>query len=358
MVDPYTQIFSFFIEWKKQGWSISSVEEYFLQLYIGEWYSVYSIQSYLKTSKYKDIHRRIHKLKSTDYKNIHRRIHKLKKLKLIEEKKSLHKQSVHGAKYYKLSEKGICYIILNTTSFIPEYLNTTQVLGLLHRNYPENFIFQLFMYPYMDYKTIEGIHGTPQATVLWQYLRNCCQAVQDLIDLNHGGEQIFIWNEVQPNETFKFRDLKDSRLAEFLKSRFNLNWLDHAKITKFESNNTLKISYQGQSVIIELTQNKTKASLKINRDAKINLNVSLLRDNDDEPYVFDICVPHQSTLESQFGHLQIKIKQLVSQLVFGLLSYPIIENDSKVISQDKKLIQLVKQVRRDFNQACEKIVNV
>lgn|GEM_PF-3442975 len=355
MFDPYEHLFSYFSEWSKQGWTIKPVEKRLLQLYIGNFYSVYDIQSYLKTAAgYKNMHRRI--FNSTDYKNIHRRIQKLKKLKLIEERKSLNKKSDHGAKYYKLSEKGICYIILNTTSFIGEYLNITQIIKLLRGNYPNSFIFRLFVNPFIEHKTIEEIYGTAQVTAFWQYLRNCCEAVQDLTNLNIVGEQVFIWKDVLPNVTCKFASLRDNRLAEFLKRQFNLNWLKNAQITKFESDEVVKISYQAKSVIIELIDNKTKALLKIDRKETMKMNVTVFRDLQNQPYVFDICIPPVSIQETRRRRLEDKVKGLASQLALQLLSYPMIENDIKVLSQDNKFVKLVMQVKKDFNNRCQHIL--
>jgi hypothetical protein len=355
VIDSYQELLLHYEDWRNEGWDISSAEENLLQLYINQVYSVYDIQTYIKTadpSSHKNIHRWI--LNSYEYKNIHRRIRKLKKLKLIEEETSK-KTSSHGAKYYKLSEKGVYYIFLKVSSFIGEYLNTTQVFKLLHMNYPDTFIFQLFLHPYVDVRTIEEIHGTAHVTSFWRYLRSCCEAIQDLTGLKEGGEQIFVWADVPPNAIYKFKVLEDKRLAQFLKKRFNLNWLDQADITKIEDDSIVKILHGGKSAIIELIDDNTKALLKIDRKERLKMNVTILKDKENESFVFDILAPPESIHHTQQIHLESKLKMLASKLVLELLSYPMIENDISVLSQDNKFVKLLKQVSEDFNDRCNLI---
>ena len=353
-IQSYEKLFSDFEKWNNDGWQISNVEENLLQLYIGHFYSVYEIRTYLKSAdpkSHKYVYRRI--VNSTDYKNIHRRIKKLKKLQLIDECSSV--KSNHGAKYYKLSEKGLFYIIIKVSSFIGEYLSVTQVFKLLHLNYPETFIFQLFLRPYLDIKTIVGIYGTVQINAFWRYLRSCCEAVQDITDLKEGGEQILIWSDVKPIETYKFKELKDKRLGEFLKKRFNLNWLDQADITKSENNSTLKIFNKNRSVTIELIDNSDIALLKINRKEKLELKVTIFRDEQNKPCVFDLCSTVESNEDTRRINIEGRLKMHGFKLVLELLSYPIIQNDINVLSQDKKFVRLLNQVKQEFNDRCNLI---
>jgi len=353
-IQSYEKLFSEFKEWNNSGWQISQVEEKLLQLYIGQFYSVYQIWTYLR-SAHPTSHKYMYwrKLNSTDYKNILRRIQKLERLELIEECRSV--TSKHGAKYYKLSEKGLFYIITKIPSFIGEYLNATQVFKLLQINYPEAFIFQLFLYPYLDVRTIGKIYGTPHVNSFWRYLRTCCQAVHDLTYLKETGEQILIWADVKPKETYKFKEFKDKRLGEFLKKRFNLNWLDQADITKSENNSTLKIFYKNRSVTIELIDNSDIALLKINRKEKLKLNVTIFKDEQNKPYVFDLCSTAESNENTQRINIEGRLKMHGFKLVLELLSYPLIQNDVNVLSQDKKFIRLLNQVKQEFNDRCNLI---
>jgi hypothetical protein len=207
----------------------------------------------------------------------------------------------------------------------------------------------------LDIKTIVGIYGAAQVNAFWRYLRSCCEAVQDITDLKEGGEQILIWSDVKPNETYKFKEFKDKRLGEFLKKRFNLNWLDQADITKSENNSTLKIFNKNRSVTIELIDNSDIALLKINRKEKLELNVTIFKDEQNKPYVFDLCSTAESNENTRRINIEGRLKMHGFKLVLELLSYPIIQNDVNVLSQDKKFVRLLNQVKQEFNDRCNLI---
>ena len=53
--------------------------------------------------------------------------------------------------------------------------------------------------------------------------------------------------------------------------------------------------------------------------------------------------------------LSAKINQLASQLVVGILSKGLTENDIKALKLDKKFIRLVHSTKEEFNKVCKLI---
>ncbi len=66
---------------------------------------------------------------------------------------------------------------------------------------------------------------------------------------------LFSWNKIHGND--------NSRLIEFLKQYFGLDWIETAKIEKIDSDNTIKVYTEKNFVSISLNAKKTKVSLKI-----------------------------------------------------------------------------------------------
>jgi hypothetical protein len=89
----------------------------------------------------------------------------------------------------------------------------------------------------------------------------------------------------------------------------------------------------------------------------MKLNVNIFPTKEGAPYVLDVCVPGRSTEEIQVQNLQDKIKQLTSELVFGLVSYLLIENDARALSGDKRFVKVAHKVKHELEESFERILN-
>ncbi|KPQ43985.1 MAG: hypothetical protein MPEBLZ_01453 [Candidatus Methanoperedens nitroreducens] len=72
---------------------------------------------------------------------------------------------------------------------------------------------------------------------------------------------LFSWNKIYGND--------NSRLIEFLKQYFGLDWIGTAKIEKIDSDKTIKVYTENNFLTISLNDKKTKVSLKID-DGRTN----------------------------------------------------------------------------------------
>ncbi len=356
MNDIYmNEIISVVSKWKNRDVVIGDIELEILHLLVDRPFSIYNIMLYFR-KKLTD-----NKKRPMDYKNVYRRTKKILELELIQKVESTKTESVHAAKFYRLSELGLYYLIRNTTRSLVQHAVLTQLLKLLLKNYGDNILLQTVLNPYFEVGTILDLYSAIQLYAIWQYLRACCEEIEKAIErinnIQPGGEEIFIWNEIEPHPSARpFRELKDGRLGRFLKRELKLDWLHRAEIRKSEDDMNLNISSRNNSVLISLNKNKRTAILKMNRKQVRELNVVLLPSNDGSLYVGTINVPDISMEEYAAVFLSDGIKQLASQLVFALVSKGLIENDITALTLDKKFTKLVQSTKDEFNKACKQIV--
>lgn len=78
---------------------------------------------------------------------------------------------------------------------------------------------------------------------------------RDLIEQKGFTVSLFNWNEVPGND--------NERLIEFLKQKFELDWIKTAKINKINDDSTIKVSTEKNNISLKLNDEKTKVSLEI-----------------------------------------------------------------------------------------------
>jgi hypothetical protein len=330
--------------------NIDFVSEHFLQFFVRESLSTYRIYSKLKNQH-------------TDYKSVHKRVRKLINhgfIKKVENDAFESKGSVHGAIFYELSELGVYHVIHKTMGILAEHETPLELFKILLKNYKNNILFHVILYPYLNVETIlKMYHSNIQFYAIWKYVRACCEAVLDALRTikiaQGGGTPIYLWNHIHPGQKCQFKDVENkfAALKEYLESRYHLEWLIDSEVTKFEDDKTLKISHRGNSVIIELSKDGRKATLKLNRKVVQALNVSLSHSNDKNSSVFMISVPVE---EHATIFLEEAIKQRASELVFAVTSRPWTGNSKILLRNDNKFRSLIKQTKNEFNKRCEEIL--
>jgi hypothetical protein len=291
-----------------------------------------------------------------DYKNINKRLKRLKENGLIIVHKKTTKTSIHGAKYYKLSDKGVYFLVRNMELPLSKYITISDLFRKLLANYGEDVLFINLLYPYFELGTIQHLVGSVHLYYIWRYLGSCCLQLQNTAEMKKniegGGEEIYIWGGVggvAPGETKKLTELQDTRLLEYLHRNFHLDWLENAEITKFENDKILKIWYGSKSVVIVLDKSGAKAALKLNRRTAMELNVDNLRlGKSISPYSLNVPV---GTDEINFNlELHDRINQLASELALALVSLPTDKNDIEILSKDNKFIVLLKRTKTKLDK--------
>jgi hypothetical protein len=275
--------------------------------------------------------------KDIDYKKIRRHIKKLSAKKLVAIVQT--KTSQHKAKYWKLSIGGIYYLIL-TKRMLPDKITK----GIL-RNYGDNILLQFSLYPYINHSTLLQITNTALLSKVSLFLYECCKEIEDALGLINNKrsrylvEEVFIWQYV-PDKNYD-----TNNLCEFLKRKFNLDWIDNAKIEKIENGNSLIISHKANSILITLNDKKTKAILKINRENKYEFIVKEYHHN-----WFRVEAPVIPIEEYAVHSLLLSTQQRVPGLIFNLASNAVSGSSSfQILSQDERFIQSLEKTKMKFN---------
>src|SRR5215469_12710895 len=200
------------------------------------------------------------KKSNNDYKDARRRIERLKDLGLIENVTASH-PNIHNAQCYKLSARGIYYMISN---------NLRLQFGYLLKNYGDHPLFQHFLYPYIERDTISKIWDTAIFSHLFSYLHDCCKEVEETVIISQTNNQT--QNGYMTRRLFSLELLEEDKdsLRSFLKQRGSeWNWVDNARITKrvtkAKAQNSISISDGRNSAFIKLYTDKTKAILVLKR---------------------------------------------------------------------------------------------
>jgi hypothetical protein len=109
-------------------------------------------------------------IQSMAYKNVHKRVKRLHSLGLIEESKGNFKRN---AKMYRLTSRGLFERLLDQSPWLPDILD-------LYRNNP---IIETLVYQYFELETIANFETFP-LTELRRYLRRCCEAILNTLDVH------------------------------------------------------------------------------------------------------------------------------------------------------------------------------
>jgi hypothetical protein len=225
------------------------------------------------------------------------------------------------------------------------------IKGIL-RNYGDNILFQLFLYPYINQDTLLQIRDTALLSKISLFLYECCKEIEHALGLinnarsRYSVEQVFIWQYVPA------KDYDTNNLREFLKRTFDLDWVHRAGIEKIENDNSLRISYKANSILITLNDTRTKAILKINRKNKYEFIVKAY-----SPNWYSIEAPVMPIEEYAIHSLLLGTQQRVPALIFNLASNAVSGSSYfQILSQDEQFIQSLEKTNTKFNVKLNEIL--
>ena len=282
-----------------------------------------------------------------DSRTIRRSISDLSDKKLIE--RSQKGDFEHWAKPCKLTIVGIYYLILKIRIMPHEIIK-----GIL-KNYGSgsNILFELFIYPYIKRDTILQLEDLRLLSQVSLFLYECCKEIEHAIQLINNSKSGFVTEEV-----FTWQRIPDSKyeidsLRNFLKRRFKLDWLNKAKdIKKIENDTALLISYKSDSILIKLDDNKTKATLKINREKKFEFIVNFWTKD-----FFIITAPVTPISEYAQNILLLTVRQRIPSFIFNLASDAVpTSSEFQSLSRDEKFLQILETTKKRFDKQYEKFV--
>jgi hypothetical protein len=336
VVSPYLQ----FRLWDLQ--KLSNMSNSSIRLGPRQYMLLYHFAENPATSAYDISPVRQDKKNEKDYRDTKDRIKRLNDLQFVEATK---KPNVHRARYLKLSDRGIYYLIANNSS-LPH-----GILKSLLENYGDHLLFHYFLIPYIKRETLLKISDSAIFSHTFSYLHDCCKTVQETLYMishtynqKNGNltRQLFSWDNIHNSDQDK------EVLRYFLKQRFKWNWLDKAEIRKTEDGNSTSVSYGLNSLLISLNKEKTKATLSLRGKKQLEFIVR-------ESKVWTFEVPIISLEEIHMRILQTSIRTRVQQLIFSLLSSYDPEHGSisaaiRILSQDKRFMVALRDTKDQFDK--------
>jgi hypothetical protein len=287
----------------------------------------------------------------TAYKNLRRTIRKLESLDLIEETPGTKVElKRHNEKFFKLRDEGIYVLFLKRVhgvlsnqillkrgeppvSYVYNFLN----------NYNDNFLFELFLYPYFEKRTIL-IHNNFKLNLivrLFNYLNECCKR----LDLAFRAQFTimvtkFSWKNIPGQD--------ESGLLTSLKEIFDIpnTEMTDIHIDKPSQENFIKVTAPSWSVLIESNLEEAKAMatlVRINSNPR-NYEYKIARAGS-EIFVGGLQPPEdpiKRTLDYSSSIMRSQIHELVSDI--GSESSQD-KMSNAVLARDDKFMALLEDVR-------------
>jgi hypothetical protein len=280
---------------------------------------------------------------NVEYKALRRHINTLNTKGLVQ---SFRGRPGKKGKSWLLSTGGIAYLIINRK------ILTYSALKDVFRNYADDKLFQLLVFPYIQQKTILALSTLNSLLPISIFLRNSCIEIQRSLEViktvkdKYQMELIFNWNEVVANQV-----LTDN-LRRFLKAKLHLEWIDEVKkVQKLGNNGTIRIAHGSKSLLISLNESNSRATMTIRGEKMYELIVK--PDIHGSLLIFDPIEPFEKT---EAHLLALNIHQHIPAFVFNLVVGAVDGSpDLRIISQDKILMDALRKTKKDFIEKCERI---
>jgi len=287
--------------------------------------------------------------KKIAYKNVYGKVKHLEKSGLIKKSSSNSGgRSKHGAINFKITTLGIFYIFRTKLYY--------HGLNMIEHNEKDG-LFETFLYPHLEYKTISKITDPHLMMIVYDYLHSCCNVIDQNIDhfrsINENGIQNI---SIATTDTIMDPDMRDLEtvglkgFTNYLSKYFNLSWLNNDKIrTRIKKNNLneIVVAKGGKKLTITLLSNESKASFSYLGSIIGELPIEKISGNDsNEEYLFQ---DHKSTtleelLQSKNFYLHHELRKLSSNLSLEILNYSCTDyhNTAKELKAKKESLNLLK----------------
>jgi hypothetical protein len=175
-----------------------------------------------------------------------------------------------SSKLFRLSLIGIFYVLLNWNRISFE----SSVLNALNKNYPDNLLFENFLYQYIEKQSIGEI-GALISHQIVSYLSNICKHIVNHLHMlrtpgDFGTDQfqpstLFSWPRQNNITKGEFSSQEESNLKNYLYKELTWKWIHDATIIPdFVGNKiTIKSTEVDFTPVIEIFRKEKQAILKI-----------------------------------------------------------------------------------------------
>jgi hypothetical protein len=154
-------------------------------------------------------------------------------------------------------------------------------------------------------------------------------------------QQVCLWNDVHE------RGEDNYRLIDFLKHKFNFNWLDNnVDVSKYSNDSTVRLSKGSNRLLIKLNEEKTEATMTVNGKEIYKFSIS--------PNL-EIQYRGQTIEEWSVFFFFKRVESLAADLVIALGLRAIMESDIKALSQDEKFMRALEENKKKLDERCRKL---
>ena len=290
------------------------------------------------------------------YKNVNKRVHELFSLGLIEQTYPGSGLNKHKAKYYRLTEYGIYRLFLNRLSSVvvnqsklreSHYL-TINMLTFFN-NYQTSILFELFIYPYFEIRTLFTIWNYLFFDI-YGYLSDCCHKIEPKLknSIFQTGELMFsLGQEVALDEHDK------KSLLQYLKSKFNV---DDILRTERSGDNSV-ITIYAPFTILMLDKSKKEVTIFSTASGKPEQFKYGLYSAESKLLAMD-----KKAFEESLKDILDSSRNEMEEIIYGLV-YTLAHIDSerskelsyysKVLAEDKKFMETVERIYSDRHKSFE-----
>jgi hypothetical protein len=367
---------------------ITSVAEDFLFYFLKHpKSSTYRIHQYIE-SDYKE------KGRTINYKNVYERVQMLLDNGLIVEVKGKEGEyNKHGAILFEITHFGIFYLFLNN-------LHRTDKDIIL--KYKSNPLFKVFLFPYVEIKTIDQLTDPKTIELIFDYLHRCSVKVDNYLDRlieisNDRGEWVHVgFTAPLFDEDYSKQNQSEMNFLEKVKKNLGTKWpksAQDAKIEVIEKNKKVRLSDGTTELLLEIHEVEQRAILSLNKKPikefqikpdyrgeghqlsvlnHLSVNEFLNKydffdkdiekiDTDEElkilyPFAFFWKYPNKNALKLGYNILEeidLLIEDKVSYNQLHLIPNPAIN----LLSNDKKFMNLLQRVKNSFDNQYKLFMN-
>ena len=301
-------------------------------------------------------YKELNKQKKISYKNVHKRVKKLHELGILKEV-SNNSPTKHGAIYYQLSSFGIYFI------FLTHKINLINITKLI-QNYPNDGLFEYFLYLYIEKKTVTKINSDIILEHVFEFLNECCSRTEGLLIMlpqikKDRGRSDYI----ATIENLIDSDMEDHRsegskaFIDYLKTKFKIKWLNKntSKIKLNKSDNIIEIVEKNNNLILKLD---TKIKKAILYDKKNKLFEYELEEKEKNSFAIYEFLPINVKVSMEIAYFYLETHNSAYSLCIGILNDADFE-DRRGKLENSKMITDLKLLAKDqiFRKCLQNIKN-
>jgi hypothetical protein len=259
---------------------------------------------------------------------------------------------------YELSLGGIFYLVINRSAF-----NSKDIWHFLMQNYPDNKLFQCFIYPYFDEGTLSKLDPLHPLFII--YLEEVCNFLKyqtqwadkdNRVQKGYVEYYLFSWdtnsntrgNSNFPKDRWMF-------LRRYLEEKYEWKWVQESSIHADYSNNKIIIKdvNTNSEASLHISQTEKKAKLRFN--GKI-YDDFLIRKSKHSLEIFGKSYSLQRLRNISFRNGLLRIIALfLLNINLEYLDDEISKNSdmNKILSQDEKFIKITKEIAKVLHSRIE-----